>query len=203
MSAQKTKRNTTQPILDTIGAASGPRTIILETPNQGEVSKAERDGIKKASELLGGPASKSAERQNSANKLFSPLEGVLELIADQRRYRDEALIATKSPYFGTLTSLRTQYNGLSQHEAVTKKTTSIKSEDAAKHEKEIKSPADLGAFIKVARKSKKLTQQEFADLSGVGRRFVVECEAGKPRLEFAKVLQVAAAAGIDIFAIKR
>ncbi len=67
----------------------------------------------------------------------------------------------------------------------------------------IVNPSDLGALLKTVRKSKGLTQQEFADLSGVGRRFVVECEAGKPRLEFAKVLQVAAAAGIDIFAIKR
>ena len=64
-------------------------------------------------------------------------------------------------------------------------------------------PSDLGALLKSVRKSKGLTQQEFADLSGVGRRFIAECEAGKPRLEFAKVLQVAAAAGIDIFAMKR
>jgi y4mF family transcriptional regulator len=67
----------------------------------------------------------------------------------------------------------------------------------------IATPADLGEFIKSVRKSKGLTQQQFADLSGVGRRFIVECEAGKPRLEFAKVLQVAAAAGIDIIAQKR
>jgi y4mF family transcriptional regulator len=68
---------------------------------------------------------------------------------------------------------------------------------------DITTPAKLGSLIKAVRKSKRLTQQEFADLSGVGRRFIVECEAGKPRLEFAKVLQVAAAAGIDVFAVKR
>jgi y4mF family transcriptional regulator len=67
----------------------------------------------------------------------------------------------------------------------------------------IKSPADFGLMVKNARKGQGLSQQQFADLVGVGRRFVSECEAGKPRLEFAKVLQVAAAAGIDIFAIKR
>jgi y4mF family transcriptional regulator len=67
----------------------------------------------------------------------------------------------------------------------------------------ITTPAQLGSFIKLVRKSQGLTQQQFADLSGVGRRFIVECEAGKPRLEFAKVLQVAASAGIDIFAVKR
>jgi y4mF family transcriptional regulator len=68
---------------------------------------------------------------------------------------------------------------------------------------DITTPAQLGSLIKAARKSQGLTQQQFADLSGVGRRFIVECEAGKPRLEFAKVLQVAASAGIDIFAVKR
>ncbi len=68
---------------------------------------------------------------------------------------------------------------------------------------EITTPARLGSLIKASRVIKKLTQQELADLASVGRRFIVECEAGKPRLEFAKVLQVAAAAGIDIFAIKR
>jgi y4mF family transcriptional regulator len=67
----------------------------------------------------------------------------------------------------------------------------------------IATPSDLGSLIKSSRIAKKLTQQQLADLAGVGRRFIVECEAGKPRLEFAKVLQVAAATGIDIFAIKR
>jgi y4mF family transcriptional regulator len=64
-------------------------------------------------------------------------------------------------------------------------------------------PTQLGLIIKSSRIAKNLTQQQLADLSGVGRRFIIECEAGKPRLEFAKVLQVAAAAGIDIFATKR
>lgn len=67
----------------------------------------------------------------------------------------------------------------------------------------ITTPVELGQLIKSSRIAKKLTQQQLADLAGVGRRFIVECEAGKPRLEFAKVLQVAAAAGIDILAIKR
>jgi y4mF family transcriptional regulator len=67
----------------------------------------------------------------------------------------------------------------------------------------VTTPAKLGTLIKAARKSQGLTQQQFADLSGVGRRFIVECEAGKPRIEFAKVLQVTASAGIDIFAVKR
>lgn len=71
------------------------------------------------------------------------------------------------------------------------------------HETTIRTAKDLGEIIHNVRKSKGLTQQQLADLAGVGRRFIIECEAGKPRLEFAKVLQVAAASGIDLVAKKR
>lgn len=48
-----------------------------------------------------------------------------------------------------------------------------------------------------------MTQQAFADLCGVGRRFLSELENGKPTVEFGKVLQVLAAAGIDLTARER
>ena len=57
---------------------------------------------------------------------------------------------------------------------------------------------DLGAYIALARKSRGYTQQEFADLAGVGRRFLSELEGGKPTAEIAKVLQVLNALGIDL-----
>lgn len=67
----------------------------------------------------------------------------------------------------------------------------------------ITSPEDLGALIRGARKRSGLTQQEFADLCGVGRRFLSESEAGKPRLELGKVLQVLKAVGIDLYGTPR
>lgn len=67
----------------------------------------------------------------------------------------------------------------------------------------ITSPEDLGALIRGARKRSGLTQQEFADLCGVGRRFLSESEAGKPRLELGKILQVLKAAGIDLYGTPR
>ena len=67
----------------------------------------------------------------------------------------------------------------------------------------IKSSTDLGHLIRQARITKKLSQQQFADLAGVGRRFVSEAENGKATLEFGKVLQLAEAAGIDLFAKQR
>ena len=64
-------------------------------------------------------------------------------------------------------------------------------------------PDDLGNLVRKAREDIKLSQQGFADLAGVGRRFVSELENGKPTLELGKVLKVAHAAGISLFAKPR
>jgi HTH-type transcriptional regulator/antitoxin HipB len=69
--------------------------------------------------------------------------------------------------------------------------------------KEIKSTSDLGALIRNLRKARKHSQQNFADLAGVGRRFLSELENGKQTLEIGKVIQVITAAGIDLFAKER
>lgn len=58
--------------------------------------------------------------------------------------------------------------------------------------------SELGSAVRNARKSMGLTQQEFADLAGVGRRFVFDLERGKQTLEIGKALKVAAAAGIKL-----
>jgi y4mF family transcriptional regulator len=63
---------------------------------------------------------------------------------------------------------------------------------------DIHTTADLGRLVKKAREEKGLTQQEFADLTGVGRRFVSELENGKPTVEFGKALKVALGAGISL-----
>ena len=62
----------------------------------------------------------------------------------------------------------------------------------------IRSVGELGDFVLSRRKARKLSQQEFADLAGVGRRFVSELESGKPTAEIGKVLQVLQALGIDM-----
>lgn len=67
----------------------------------------------------------------------------------------------------------------------------------------IDTPAALGTRIRAARRGMGMNQQRFADLAGVGRRFLSEVEAGKPGAEFGKVLACCAAAGIDLFARTR
>lgn len=69
--------------------------------------------------------------------------------------------------------------------------------------KKITSAKAIGELVREARRKMKLNQQEFADLAGVGRRFVSELESGKPTLEFDKVMQACAAAGIDVTAASR
>lgn len=70
-------------------------------------------------------------------------------------------------------------------------------------ELEIVSPSALGMLVRRARETRHLSQQSFADLAGVGRRFLSELENGKPTLELGKVLKVARTAGIELFARQR
>lgn len=57
---------------------------------------------------------------------------------------------------------------------------------------------EIGKRVRAARKAMGMTQQRFADLAGVGRRFLIELEQGKPSLEIGRVLAVCHAAGIKL-----
>ncbi len=48
----------------------------------------------------------------------------------------------------------------------------------------------LGNVLRIARKSLGLTQSQLALAAGVGLRFIVELEAGKPSLRIAQALRV-------------
>lgn len=54
---------------------------------------------------------------------------------------------------------------------------------------------DLGATLRVARKALRLTQADLALAAGVGLRFVVDLEAGKPTVQLERVLRVIDALG--------
>ncbi|MEJ5978815.1 helix-turn-helix transcriptional regulator [Novosphingobium sp. PS1R-30] len=62
----------------------------------------------------------------------------------------------------------------------------------------ISSIAEIGHRVRDARKAMGMTQQRFADLAGVGRRFLGELERGKSSLDIGLVLTVCEAAGIKI-----
>ena len=56
----------------------------------------------------------------------------------------------------------------------------------------------LGQALRVARKQLGLTQSQLALAAGVGLRFIVDLEAGKPTLRLAQVLRVIEALGGDL-----
>jgi y4mF family transcriptional regulator len=62
----------------------------------------------------------------------------------------------------------------------------------------IKTAKDLGIIIRDRRKEMKLSQAELAGLCGVGNRFIVELEAGKPTIQFDKALYVAMNLGLEL-----
>ena len=55
----------------------------------------------------------------------------------------------------------------------------------------INSAKDLGSLVQQARKSQNITQPQLAATCGVGVRFIVDLEKGKPTCSFDKALKVA------------
>jgi y4mF family transcriptional regulator len=62
----------------------------------------------------------------------------------------------------------------------------------------IRSPQQLGDAVRAARKQLGLTQPQLALAAGVGVRFIVDLEAGKPTLRLENVLRVIDALGGEI-----
>lgn len=62
----------------------------------------------------------------------------------------------------------------------------------------IRSPQQLGQALRAARKQIGLTQSQLALAAGVGVRFIVDLEAGKPTLRLENVLRVIDALGGEI-----
>jgi y4mF family transcriptional regulator len=59
-------------------------------------------------------------------------------------------------------------------------------------------PADIGTIVRSTRKAAGLRQDELAGAAGVGLRFIVDLEAGKPTAQIGKALQVLAALGCSV-----
>lgn len=62
----------------------------------------------------------------------------------------------------------------------------------------IRSPQQLGTALRAARKQLGLTQPQLALAAGVGVRFIVDIEAGKPTVRLENVLRVIDALGGEV-----
>jgi DNA-binding XRE family transcriptional regulator len=62
----------------------------------------------------------------------------------------------------------------------------------------VNSVAEIGRAIRSARKDQGLTQREFAEIVGVGVRYLSELERGKSTAELGLALKVLAGAGLDV-----
>lgn len=59
-------------------------------------------------------------------------------------------------------------------------------------------PTDLGALVRRVRKAQGLRQDQLAGVAGVGLRFIVDLEAGKPTIQVGKALKVLEALGCEV-----
>jgi len=64
-------------------------------------------------------------------------------------------------------------------------------------------PSTIGEAVRRARKGMGLRQDELAAAAGVGLRFLVELERGKPTVQLGRTLAVLAAVGLDLQVVAR
>ena len=64
-------------------------------------------------------------------------------------------------------------------------------------------PAEIALTVRTARRALKLRQAELAAAAGVGVRFLIELEAGKPTAQLGKTLDVLNALGLDCNLVSR
>lgn len=65
------------------------------------------------------------------------------------------------------------------------------------------SASTIGEAVRRARKGMGLRQDELAAVAGVGLRFLVELERGKPTVQLGRTLAVLAAVGLDLQVVAR
>jgi HTH-type transcriptional regulator/antitoxin HipB len=70
-------------------------------------------------------------------------------------------------------------------------------------EQKMTTTMDIAAAVKAARRSLKLRQADLAAAAGVGVRFLIELEAGKPTAQLGKTLAVLNALGLDCHLVAR
>ncbi len=75
---------------------------------------------------------------------------------------------------------------------------------ADRHTSELENSArtqaqQFGALVREHREALKMRQDDVALATGVGRRFILELEAGKPSCQLGRALVVAAAVGLRTF----
>ena len=64
-------------------------------------------------------------------------------------------------------------------------------------------PAEIALTVRTVRRALKLRQAELAAAAGVGVRFLIELEAGKPTAQLGKTLGVLNALGLDCNLVSR
>jgi y4mF family transcriptional regulator len=66
----------------------------------------------------------------------------------------------------------------------------------------IRSIVQVGDIIRHVRRRQGLTQAELALMAGTGRRFVSDVEAGKPTVEFERLIKLCKTLGVRLFALE-
>ena len=67
----------------------------------------------------------------------------------------------------------------------------------------IRTVSELGELVAAIRKRQGLTQQDVSGIAGLGSRFMVDLEKGKPTIQMQKSLDVLAQLGLEVVIRKK
>jgi HTH-type transcriptional regulator / antitoxin HipB len=62
----------------------------------------------------------------------------------------------------------------------------------------VRTVADIGEVVQAVRRQQGLTQLDVGGLTGLGNRFMVDLEKGKPTIQMQKVLDVLSQLGLEV-----
>lgn len=140
--------------------------------------------LRRQQDLLAAPANQIRQALGGSTSNFS---GVISAV---ERYR--------SPVRDALDVIRARDSLQEVADRIKTGILPARPSPTTKNNDTIRSVTDIGRRVREARQAMGMTQQRFADVAGVGRRFLVELEKGKPSLEIGRVLAVCQAAGLKI-----
>jgi y4mF family transcriptional regulator len=139
---------------------------------------------------------------------LDPLRDVYETLQAPLKLSDlkKRAVAARSPPVDaspSATHVQGSFDKATHVRKAPKEIAPAASVEATRQAAAIASAADIGRLIRETRERNRLSQQKLAGLANVGRRFLSELENGKPSLAFEKVIDVARALNIDLFARAR
>src|SRR4029077_7725438 len=132
---------------------------------------------------------------NSRPKLFDdPGRPAIE-VPDRGHLTTKTCLGRKMFPFGYIFLT---FNHLQQNIPAREQSANMHNDESTVDHGSVETASSFGLMVRSRRKALNMRQDQLALVAGVGRRFVIDLEAGKPSCQLGRSLLVAKALGLDL-----